>query len=300
MALLLNPDASRLKTASAVYAGSARRHYVPPMTGSASLKCVLAGEAHWTVEGTTKSVQSDRTLLVGQGVRYSLAIEGRDPTRTCCVFFAPGFLESVRTSALGATESDGLLDVTSRYEAAAAQVGAVQVWKQLLAGDTLAAESALLDLGAVVVGLVEQQTCERFSLGVARPATRQDLHRRLSLARDFVLDSLDQNLTVETVSGAVAMAPFHFHRLFRSCFGMPVSRFVRLARLRQAARELASDTASISEIALRVGYESTTAFARAFHRHLGVSPSAFRSQFRKNGVFCAVDGSASSPHGSDY
>ncbi len=55
-------------------------------------------------------------------------------------------------------------------------------------------------------------------------------------------------------------------------------RIIDRVRYRLAAEYLRDPTASITEIALELGYGDSTAFSRAFHRIAGVSPSAYRSQ----------------------
>jgi AraC family transcriptional regulator len=48
------------------------------------------------------------------------------------------------------------------------------------------------------------------------------------------------------------------------------------ARLRRAARLLAEDARSITDIALDVGFADLSNFVRTFHRAAGVSPRSFR------------------------
>jgi AraC-like DNA-binding protein len=48
------------------------------------------------------------------------------------------------------------------------------------------------------------------------------------------------------------------------------------ARLRRAARLLADDTRSITDVAFDVGFADLSNFVRTFHRAAGVSPRAFR------------------------
>ncbi|QNH15956.1 AraC family transcriptional regulator [Xanthomonas sp. SS] len=71
-------------------------------------------------------------------------------------------------------------------------------------------------------------------------------------------------------------SPFHFHRVYRAMTGETVGRTVTRLRLLHALRLLA-DTASITEIALAVGYETPQALARSFRNALDASPSQLRA-----------------------
>jgi AraC family transcriptional regulator len=85
------------------------------------------------------------------------------------------------------------------------------------------------------------------------------------------------------LSGAARQAglsPFHFLRSFASVLGVTPHQYLVRSRLRHAARLLAADTRSITEIALEVGFADLSNFVRTFHRAAGVSPRAFRRAAR--------------------
>jgi AraC family transcriptional regulator len=92
---------------------------------------------------------------------------------------------------------------------------------------------------------------------------------------------LDGDLSVEGLSRVAAFSKFHFHRQFSSLFGMGVYEYVQLQRLKRASYQLAfRDQHSIIEVALASGYEGPEAFARAFKKRVGQTPSEFRKQPR--------------------
>jgi len=68
----------------------------------------------------------------------------------------------------------------------------------------------------------------------------------------------------------------HFAKLFREVIGEPPIRFARRRRLHAAALALEQTDQSVLEVAQSIGYASHEAFARAFRRQFGLSPTAFR------------------------
>jgi AraC-like DNA-binding protein len=49
-------------------------------------------------------------------------------------------------------------------------------------------------------------------------------------------------------------------------------------RLQKAARRMLQDNATLGAIARGVGYETESAFGKAFRRHFGITPGEYRKQ----------------------
>jgi AraC family transcriptional regulator len=93
----------------------------------------------------------------------------------------------------------------------------------------------------------------------------------------YIERHLHAELSVEVLSAVASSSAFHFHRQFTGLVGVAVSKYVHLRRLHTAVWQLAHrPDVSVLEVARQAGYESPEAFARAFKRTLGVSPSEFR------------------------
>lgn len=88
-----------------------------------------------------------------------------------------------------------------------------------------------------------------------------------------------ETLSLERLSELAMFSKFHFQRQFAALFGIGAFRYVQMMRLKRAAYQLAFRIErSILDIALASGYEAPEAFARAFKKLCGQSPSEFRSQ----------------------
>lgn len=111
-----------------------------------------------------------------------------------------------------------------------------------------------------------------------RKAGERNYHARMRRVLDHVDCNLDEDLSVEVLSGIAAFSRYHFQRQFAALFGISPVRYVQLLRLRRASRQLAFSGADVMQAALDSGYEGPEAFARAFKRALGQTPSSFRKQ----------------------
>lgn len=108
-------------------------------------------------------------------------------------------------------------------------------------------------------------------------------HERLIRVLHYIDAHLDDDLSVETLSGVAAFSKFHFHRQFSHLFGISVYAYVQAMRLKRASYQLAFREDSVTDIALASGYDAPEAFSRAFKKHTGQLPS----DFRKNPGFAA-------------
>jgi len=87
-------------------------------------------------------------------------------------------------------------------------------------------------------------------------------------------------LDLDGAARQAGLSAFHFLRVFASVLGMTPHQYLVRSRLRHAARLLADDTRSITDVALDVGFGDLSNFVRTFHRAAGVSPGAFRRAAR--------------------
>jgi AraC family transcriptional regulator len=81
---------------------------------------------------------------------------------------------------------------------------------------------------------------------------------------------------LDTAATAMGLSSFHFLRLFARALGVTPHQYLVRCRLGHAARLLAEDTRSITDVALDVGFGDISNFVRTFHRAAGVSPRGFR------------------------
>ena len=87
---------------------------------------------------------------------------------------------------------------------------------------------------------------------------------------------------------------YHFCHLFRAHFGVPVAEYISHKKLEKAAENIASGM-SITESALRAGYDTPSGFAKAFRKEYGINASEYRKNFAKensrmNPVFIKKEG----------
>lgn len=87
-------------------------------------------------------------------------------------------------------------------------------------------------------------------------------------------------IDLEAAAREAGLSPFHFLRLFAAVLGVTPHQYLIRSRLRRAARLLADDERSITDVAFGVGFGDLSGFVRTFRRAAGVSPRGFRRAAR--------------------
>jgi len=288
----VNPYWSELPHITALLNGFPRDYQVSGYRTTLSLKTVVAGAARYETRGGRWLVTPDVFPVLNRGQTYSMEVDAESRTETLCPFFAPGFVEAAARS-VGASDARQLDDVEGSpapFEicerlypmggAPAAILGAMRAAQARGLADRLLLEDRFHDLALAVVGLRDETRREMVRLPAARATTREELYRRLHRARDLILSSYAEPLSVADVARAAAMSPFHFHRSFRRAFGRTPMQLLQDRRL-EVARGLLGRGEPVTAVAAAVGYESLGSFSWRFRRAFGVSPRGIRAAAKK-------------------
>ncbi|KAF1007919.1 MAG: HTH-type transcriptional regulator NimR [Luteibacter sp.] len=97
---------------------------------------------------------------------------------------------------------------------------------------------------------------------------------RLRRVCDALLAEPADRRPQEAWAALATMSTRSFVRHFQADTGMDFSRWRQRARLRWAQERLAAGV-PVSNVAVDAGYDSLSAFAAAFRRHVGQPPSAY-------------------------
>ena len=74
----------------------------------------------------------------------------------------------------------------------------------------------------------------------------------------------------------------YFSRNFKLAFGISFSSYIESLRLHEAERLLLAGDTDITEIALSLGFCSTSYFIERFRKKYGMSPRVFRGEMRNS------------------
>jgi AraC-like DNA-binding protein len=155
---------------------------------------------------------------------------------------------------------------------------------RVLSGDTLAeieracrsyvrgesTEELRLRVALVLRGLVRAIADPR-----RRAAGGAELMQKV--ARD-VFARMDRPVRVSELARRIGLSESHLRAKFHAQYGLGVYEYVRRIKMLQAMRLLRTTSASVGEIAERLGYGSLFSFSRSFKGDAGVCPRSYRKR----------------------
>jgi AraC-like DNA-binding protein len=269
---------------------------------------LLEGECDLEVGGTLHHMTAGDVVIITTGARHRILTAGDGPTRSIKIRDGAAF--STKTSGDG---SAPIIDLFCGHYTIGAGAGAilfkslpapthVSVFDNQRGRDTLNKLSELMRAEFVHDGMgsaaIMSAFCTVLIALVLRTATAAPTaHGRLwtavsdpqintiilgILARPAGRWSLDQ-LSTET-----AMSRATFIRRFRTATGTTFGQFLTRTRLMIAADLLDNTDRNVADIASEVGYQSESAFTRAFRAAIGETPSRFR-RFQRDAVLTGAD-----------
>ncbi|WP_220198710.1 helix-turn-helix transcriptional regulator [Ktedonospora formicarum] len=148
-------------------------------------------------------------------------------------------------------------------------------------------------LAAVIAGLYReyigqaepaamQQWAELIALYAQRIIGPERQERRLQQLWEHVNQDISHDWSNEALANQLGISSEQLRRLCLQQLGESPMKYLTLLRMRRAMALLSSDSYSVEQVAMRIGYHNAFAFSTAFKRAAGVSPSAYRDQMRKS------------------
>lgn len=106
-----------------------------------------------------------------------------------------------------------------------------------------------------------------------------DYTRLINKTEDYIEINLDKQITLSDAAKNANFSEYHFHRLFSKYSKEKLKQFITRIKMERSAIYLVMNTEiSITEIAFKYGYNSSSSYNKAFKKHYGMSPTEFRKE----------------------
>ncbi|MDR9828236.1 AraC family transcriptional regulator [Vibrio sp. FNV 38] len=125
-----------------------------------------------------------------------------------------------------------------------------------------------------VISLLHRHT-EQFQ--VVDKSTRFDIE----LLNRYIDQHLGRKISVAQLAGSVFLSESQFHHLFKTQFKLTPHQYVLSRRVDKAKRLIEQGQFTVGQVAEIAGFSSQSAFAHAFSRLVGQTPSAYRKYGKK-------------------
>lgn len=98
----------------------------------------------------------------------------------------------------------------------------------------------------------------------------------IRVAKQYIYDNYNKNLTLETVSEYTGFNPTYFSVFFKKETGKNFSEYLTELRMKNAKSYIVSTDMDIADIAAEVGYSDLKYFSKLFKKATGINPTEYR------------------------
>jgi AraC family transcriptional regulator len=239
------------------------------------LHVVLGGSARYEVQTRGKvldfSGSTGTTFILPQGTIDEVRWKG--PTQRIAVAIHPSLL----VNALDETAHQREIELTEHWNLTDPNIMAVLLALRTDLGEgspagRLYGESLA---NALAVYLLTRYTVQHYAPVQYRGGLPS---YRLKRVLDHIGDNFSEDLSLSQLAAVAGMSPHYFAQLFKMSTGYAPHKYVLLQRIERAKQELRDSQHNILEVALTVGFQNPSHFARMFRKIVGTSPSRFRNE----------------------
>jgi len=111
-----------------------------------------------------------------------------------------------------------------------------------------------------------------------------DVLVHLRRARDHIDRNFTTSIDLDETAAVAGFSKFHFHRLFRSTYGVTPATHLTQRRIERAQDLLRTSNLTVTEVCMSVGYASLGSFATSFKDITGETPGAFQRRWAATGA----------------
>ncbi|MFC4779165.1 helix-turn-helix domain-containing protein [Paenibacillus sp. GCM10023252] len=265
--------------------------------GPLSIKTFKGGRAYYQTNRGHYVIEQDSYLLLNEGEHYTIAIDSDTRVDSFCLFFRRGLAPELLTDlsrgladGLNDPWQDGISSPVPPFHAKTYQhsdlilsfMNRMQQQLPVMGQDPLWMEEQFHEALQTLLCVHRLMPMEMESLAAARLTTREELFRRTAIAREYLHAYYDRSLPLEEVSRVACLSVNHLIRSFKQLFGVSPHQYVSARRMTEAQRLLQHTEESITEIALRVGFDNPSSFHKLFKLRTGLAPRSYRAAARRN------------------
>jgi AraC family transcriptional regulator len=144
--------------------------------------------------------------------------------------------------------------------------------KRELEHDREAAKASLVTASSILQSEIERRSRPKGSKSGALAGWQ------IARVRAFIEANLHRTIHTRDISAVARRSRAHFARSFKQAFGEPPHAYVVRRRLERACHLMITSAASLSEIALSVGFSDQAHLCKLFKQAFGQSPSSWRRE----------------------
>jgi AraC family transcriptional regulator len=256
-----------------------------------SLHAVFNGSESYKIGKRAVTVFPGNFLILNEGTSYDRTIYSDSIANTFAIFFSPKFLQDFQ---YGFSSSDrNLLDDPIGKDTLRLNTFLETIYPckgdikynllhlinhfnensdELLLDDYIY-HSLLLFYRLYYKEVLNKSKC----LGALNASTRDELFKRLSVAKDFMLSNYNQDISLDDISLQACLSQTHLFRTFKQIYNCSPHQYLIQIRLDNARHMLKSTNYTLNEIVNLVGFTCPSTFIKLFKNKFHFTPGTYRN-----------------------
>jgi AraC family transcriptional regulator len=256
-----------------------------------SLHVVFNGSEKYKIGKRTVTVFPGNFLILNEGTAYDRTIYSDSIANTFAIFFSNKFLRDFQYS-FSSSEQD-LLDEPIDREVIQQNTFLETIYPckgdikynlthlidhfnensdDLLLDDYIY-HSLLLFYRLYYKEVMTKSNC----LDALNVSTRNELFKRLTVAKDYMLSNYNQDISLEDISRQSCLSPTHLFRTFKQIYNCSPHQYLIQARLDNARHMLQNTNYTLNEIVNLVGFTCPSTFIKLFKNKYHFTPGGYRN-----------------------
>ena len=256
-----------------------------------SLRVVFNGSEKYRFGKRTVVVFPGNFLILNEGTSYDRDIYSNSIANTFAIFFSKKFLQDFQNGFSSSVQN--LLDEPIDNEIIQRSTFLETIYpckgdiKYNLAhlhdhfnenSDDLLLDDYIYHALLLFYGLYYKEVMNKSNrLGALNASTRDELFKRLSLAKDFMLSNYNQDISLEDISTHACLSPTHLFRTFKQIYNCSPHQYLIQTRLDNARHMLKSTDYTLNEIVNLVGFTCPSTFIKLFKNRFHFTPGGYRN-----------------------
>lgn len=114
---------------------------------------------------------------------------------------------------------------------------------------------------------------------LAAQKTRTNLTPDIGKSLDYILDHINENLSLDMLAGQCLLSTSQFKQKFKTQVGISPRNFINQQKI-EAAKSLLLEGVSITDTAMQLGFDTSSYFAVVFKKYTTRTPSEFIKKFK--------------------
>lgn len=106
------------------------------------------------------------------------------------------------------------------------------------------------------------------------------LYKQIVSAKLYIDNHFKDKIDLGSIANHAYYSKFHFHRIFKECYGKTPHQYLIYLRLKEA-KILLSNNYSVKTVCYEVGFDSLSSFIKLFKKHTAQTPAEYAKEVIK-------------------